>query len=275
MSGNRIIDLDFGPDGALYVGELRRSSNFTIYNANNSASGGSPTSAAPDTPGPDPQVRRRTRTRLRPRSRSTSASPAASRTSGSFCRRRHGHRRERHATRTSAAGNGVKPTATLTVTYADGQTSSEDDRRRRSRRRCRPRSPLDGAEDARPDARRAGQRSAAFVPGVASTSTPRQHHGERHLDDARTPLLSRRRPERHRTPGFLVNSGTLAGARRPAGAGDERGQLRTPRSPTSRATQLTPAHLGRADQQRRGHAAASSSRSRPTNRSRRGSTRRR
>ena len=54
MGGNRMIDLDFGPDGALYVADYG-GSNFAISNANNAVRrfayiGG------PDTPGPDPQV---------------------------------------------------------------------------------------------------------------------------------------------------------------------------------------------------------------------------
>ena len=81
IDANRTIDLDFGPDGALYVASYS-GSNFTISNANTGVwrfayVGGD------DTPGPDPQ----SSTAHRARSRSASATPAASPTVE--LRRRH------------------------------------------------------------------------------------------------------------------------------------------------------------------------------------------
>ena len=119
--GNRIIDLDFGPDGALYVADYG-GSNFQINNNNNSVRrfayiGGD------DTPGPDPQY-------------TGPANPAS--TTFSFNVGKSGGvayewEFSDGGTATGAnvthsyksAGNGVKPTAKLTVTYADGEKASK------------------------------------------------------------------------------------------------------------------------------------------------------
>ena len=80
MNNNRMIDLDFGPDGALYVADYGGSNFASTTRTTRCAS--SPTSAARTR-----RVRIRSSwprpTRPRPRSRSTSASRAACRTSGS------------------------------------------------------------------------------------------------------------------------------------------------------------------------------------------------
>ena len=54
MNSNRMIDLDFGPDGALYVADYG-GSNFAINNDNNSVRRFAYIGGA-DTPGPDPKV---------------------------------------------------------------------------------------------------------------------------------------------------------------------------------------------------------------------------
>ena len=120
MGGNRMIDLDFGPDGALYVADYG-GSNFAINNANNSVRRFAYIGGA-DTPGPDPKV-------------APNANPAS--TTFSFNKGMSGGISYKwdfsdggtatgeNVTHTYvSAGNGVRPTATLTVTYADGQTSS-------------------------------------------------------------------------------------------------------------------------------------------------------
>jgi glucose/arabinose dehydrogenase len=121
MNNNRIIDMDFGSDGALYIADYG-GSNFAIVNNANSVRrfayiGG------PDTPGPDPQV-------------AANANPAA--TTFSFNIGKSGGVSYKwdfsdggtatgeNVTHTyQSAGNGTKPTATLTVTYADGDTASK------------------------------------------------------------------------------------------------------------------------------------------------------
>jgi glucose/arabinose dehydrogenase len=121
MNSNRMIDLDFGPDGVLYVADYG-GSNFAISNANNAVRkfayiGGD------DTPGPDPKV-------------APNANPAS--TTFSFNKGMSGGisyqwdfsdggtAAGENVTHTyTSAGNGVTPTATLTVTYADGQTASK------------------------------------------------------------------------------------------------------------------------------------------------------
>ena len=199
MNNNRIIDLDFGPDGALYVADYG-GSNFAINNAQQL---GAPV-----------RLHRRRRTR-RVRTRRSAPNPNPASTTFSFNIGKSGGISYKWdfsdgGTATGAnvthtylsAGNGVKPTATLTVTYADGADVVEDDRRA---------GPDDGAEhgharraeDARPDDRRRPPRFGGFVPGVGQ-HLRRQHHGERHLHDAGRPA-ERRRPERHerRLPGQL------------------------------------------------------------------------
>ncbi len=119
-TGNRIIDLDFGPDGALYVADYG-GTNFAINNANNSVRRFAYVGGA-DTPGPDPKV---------------DANPNPSSTTFAFNIGKSGGVSYQwdfsdggSATGTNvthtyvSAGNGVKPSATLTVTYADGQTSA-------------------------------------------------------------------------------------------------------------------------------------------------------
>ena len=147
-----------------------------------------------DTPGPDPKVvaERRTRPRdVRVQHRQVRRHLLQV----GLRRRRTRHRQERHA-HVRGAGNGVKPTATLTVTYADGQTVGEDDRRP---------GPDDGAEHGHAHVPQTLGLTIGppatfgdFVPGVANTYA-RQHHGQRHLDDAER-AADRRRPERARTP---------------------------------------------------------------------------
>ncbi len=117
MDGNRTIDLDFGPDGDLYVASYS-GSNFTISNTNTalwkfSYVGGD------DTPGPDPQ-----------------AAPAPASGSVAFNTGMSGGVSyawtfDDGTTGTGSSVNhvfatGGHHTATLTVTYIDGQTSSKD-----------------------------------------------------------------------------------------------------------------------------------------------------
>jgi hypothetical protein len=116
MGGNRMIDLDFGADGALYVADYG-GSNFNINNANNAVRrfayvGGD------DTPGPDPQY---------------VPSPNSSRVSFNIGKSGGIAYEWSFADGTKISGptatytylNGGTQTATLTVTYADGQTSSK------------------------------------------------------------------------------------------------------------------------------------------------------
>src|SRR6201999_3136050 len=116
MDGNRPIDLDFGPDGDLYVASYS-GSNFTISNANTalwkfSYIGGD------DTPGPDPQ------------GVTTPASGAVSVNSGKSGGVSYAWTFDDGATATgptathtfATAGN---HTATLAVTYIDGQVSTK------------------------------------------------------------------------------------------------------------------------------------------------------
>jgi glucose/arabinose dehydrogenase len=120
MGGNRMIDLDFGADGMLYVGDYG-GSNFQINNNNNAVRRFAYIGGA-DTPGPDPKV-------------DPNANPAS--TTFSFNIGKSGGVSYKwdfsdggsatgaNVTHTYvSAGNGVEPSATLTVTYADGQTSS-------------------------------------------------------------------------------------------------------------------------------------------------------
>jgi glucose/arabinose dehydrogenase len=120
MNNNRMIDLDFGPDGALYVADYG-GSNFAIVNNANSVRrfayiGG------PDTPGPDPKVD------PNPNPSSTTFSFNIGKSGGVSYKwdfSDGGTATGENVTHTYvSAGNGVKPTATLTVTYADGQTSA-------------------------------------------------------------------------------------------------------------------------------------------------------
>jgi hypothetical protein len=118
---NRIIDLDFGPDGALYVADYG-GSNFAINNANNSVRryayvGG------PDTPGPDPQY-------TRPANQASTTFAFDIGKSGGVSYRWEfsdgGTAEGANVTHTyKSAGNGVNPTAKLIVTYADGQTAEK------------------------------------------------------------------------------------------------------------------------------------------------------
>ena len=193
MNNNRMIDLDFGPDGALYVADYG-GSNFAIVNATNSVRR-SPTSAAPDTPGPDPQFA------ATANQASTTFSFNIGKSGGVSYKwdfSDGGTATGASVTHTyTSAGNGAKPTATLTVTYADGATAEKTidvpvpttvpvtvTARR--------------AEDARLDARRGRPASARFVPGAANTYA-RQRRGQRHLDAAERDA-ERRRPE-HGEPG--------------------------------------------------------------------------
>ncbi|HEX6022409.1 MAG TPA: ThuA domain-containing protein [Solirubrobacter sp.] len=120
MNNNRMIDLDFGADGMLYVADYG-GSNFQINNNNNAVRrfayiGG------PDTPGPDPQVE------PNPNPASTTFSFNVGKSGGISYKWEFsdgGTATGANVTHTYvSAGNGVEPTATLTVTYADGQESS-------------------------------------------------------------------------------------------------------------------------------------------------------
>jgi glucose/arabinose dehydrogenase len=121
MGGNRMIDLDFGPDGALYVADYG-GSNFAINNNNNAVRrfafiGGD------DTPGPDPQVVPNTNPALTTFAFNIGKSGGVS---YKWAFSDGGTAEGANVTHTyQSAGNGVAPTATLTVTYADGQTSSK------------------------------------------------------------------------------------------------------------------------------------------------------
>jgi hypothetical protein len=121
MNNNRIIDFDFGPDGAMYIASYS-GSNFTISNANTGVwriayAGGD------DTPGPDPQY-------VLPANKASSTVAFSVGKSGGIS---YAWEFSDGGTATGAsvshtylsAGNGVPPTAKLTVTYADGQTSSK------------------------------------------------------------------------------------------------------------------------------------------------------
>jgi hypothetical protein len=120
MNSNRMIDLDFGPDGALYVADYG-GSNFAINNNNNSVRRFAYIGGA-DTPGPDPKVD------ANPNPSSTTFSFNIGKSGGISYKwdfSDGGSATGENVTHTYvSAGNGVEPTATLTVTYADGQTSS-------------------------------------------------------------------------------------------------------------------------------------------------------
>ena len=121
MGGNRMIDLDFGPDGALYVADYG-GSNFAISNAN-TASGASPTSAAPT---PRVPTRRSPRTRIRPRATFAFNIGKSGGVSYTWDFSDGGTSTSANAAYTfTRAGNGGPTTATLTVTYADGATASK------------------------------------------------------------------------------------------------------------------------------------------------------
>jgi hypothetical protein len=120
MGGNRMIDLDFGSDGMLYVADYG-GSNFSINNNNNAVRRFAYIGGA-DTPGPDPQVAEN------PNPSSTTFSFNIGKSGGISYKwdfSDGGSATGENVTHTYvSAGNGVEPTATLTVTYADGQTSS-------------------------------------------------------------------------------------------------------------------------------------------------------
>ena len=194
MGGNRMIDLDFGPDGALYVADYG-GSNFAINNNNNSVRRFAYVGGA-DTPGPDPKV-------------APNANPAS--TTFSFNKGMSGGISYKwdfsdggtatgeNVTHTYvSAGNGVRPSATLTVTYADGQTSSATIDVPVPT--TVPHGQLDRAADPRSDDRRAGQ--LRRLRAGRHQHVRRQHHGQRHLDDAER-AAHRHRPERdeRRVPG--------------------------------------------------------------------------
>ena len=224
MNGNRMIDLDFGPDGALYVADYG-GSNFAIKNANNSVRRFAYIGGA-DTPGPDPKV-------------DPNANPAS--TTFSFNKGKSGGISYKwdfsdggtatgeNVTHTYvSAGNGVKPTATLTVTYADGQTSSAT---------IDVPVPTTVPSTVTLDV----PKTLGLTIGAPATlrrlhagrheHLRRQHHGERHLDDAERPA-GRRRPERdeRRLPGQRRRRRWP----RACGCGRRTRRRRTPRSTTSR-----------------------------------------
>ena len=179
MNNNRIIDMDFGADGALYIADYC-GSNFTIVNNANSVwrfayIGG------PDTPGPDPQVtaerepgsddvrvqHRQVRRRL---------------LQVGLLRRRQRHRRERLA---HVPDGGQRHQAD---SHADGHLRGrhdvlEDDRRPGPDDRARP-GHARRAEDARPDVR-LGRDVRRLRPGRGQHLRG-QRHGQRHLDAAAT-----------------------------------------------------------------------------------------
>jgi glucose/arabinose dehydrogenase len=116
FNSNRTIDLDFGPDGALYVASYS-GSNFTVSNANTglwkfSYVGGD------DTPGPDPQG-------------TTTTSSLVNYTIGKSGGVSYKWAFDDGATADGASVShayltGGPHKATLTVTYADGTTASKD-----------------------------------------------------------------------------------------------------------------------------------------------------
>jgi glucose/arabinose dehydrogenase len=120
MGGNRMIDLDFGSDGMLYVADYG-GSNFSINNNNNAVRRFAYIGGA-DTPGPDPKVD------PNPNPASTTFSFNVGKSGGISYKwdfSDGGSATGTNVTHTYvSAGNGVDPSATLTVTYADGQTSS-------------------------------------------------------------------------------------------------------------------------------------------------------
>jgi riboflavin synthase alpha subunit len=116
MNNNRIIDLDFGPDGALYIASYS-GSNFTINNANTGVwrfayVGG------PDTPGPDPKAT--------PSPTSSVVEFGIGKSGGVSYKWTF----DDGATATGPTAKhsfltGGAHSATLTVTYADGDTASK------------------------------------------------------------------------------------------------------------------------------------------------------
>jgi hypothetical protein len=120
MGGNRMIDLDFGPDGMLYVADYG-GSNFQI--TPNTAVRRFAYIGGADTPGPDPQFTPNTNPALTTFAFNIGKSGGVS-YKWSFSD--GGTADGASVTHTYAtAGNGVAPSATLTVTYADGQQSSK------------------------------------------------------------------------------------------------------------------------------------------------------
>ena len=117
----RIIDLDFGSDGALYIADYG-GGGFSINNANNSVRryayiGGE------DTPGPDPQF-------VAPANQASTTFSFNIGKSGGVSYKWDfsdgGTATGASVTHTyTSAGNATKPTAKLTVTYADGQTAEK------------------------------------------------------------------------------------------------------------------------------------------------------
>jgi hypothetical protein len=121
MNSNRMIDLDFGPDGALYVADYG-GQNFGINNANNSVRKFAYVGGA-DTPGPDPQF-------VGPANQASTTFSFNIGKSGGVS---YEWKFSDGGTATGAsvthtylsAGNATKPTATLIVTYADGATAEK------------------------------------------------------------------------------------------------------------------------------------------------------
>ena len=116
-----MIDLDFGPDGALYVADYG-GSNFAINNANNSVRRFAYIGGA-DTPGPDPQF-------VAPANQASTTFSFNIGKSGGVS---YEWKFSDGGTATGAsvthtylsAGNATKPTAKLIVTYADGATAEK------------------------------------------------------------------------------------------------------------------------------------------------------
>jgi glucose/arabinose dehydrogenase len=121
MNNNRMIDLDFGPDGALYVADYG-GSNFNIVNAANSVRRFAYVGGA-DTPGPDPQF-------VAPAEQASTTFAFNIGKSGGVSYKWEfsdgGTATGANVTHTyQSAGNGTNPTAKLIVTYADGATAEK------------------------------------------------------------------------------------------------------------------------------------------------------
>ena len=214
MNNNRMIDLDFGPDGALYVADYG-GSNFAIVNAANSVRRFAYIGGA-DTPGPDPQF-------VAPANQASTTFSFNIGKSGGVSYKWDfsdgGTATGASVTHTyTSAGNGTKPTAKLTVTYADGATAEKT---------IDVPVPTTVPSTVTADvAKTLGLHARVGRPlrrvrAGHGQQLRRQRGGERHLDAAGRDA-ERRRPQ-HGEPGPPGQHGHAA-RERTARAGDQRGQ---------------------------------------------------